>query len=271
MSRKPWEPKQEERHRFHEVYIDETSQNGHHFLVLGGIIIPREMSAEFESDIIQARRRKDLNSKGRLREMGWSEVSNGDFEDYRRVLDAYFSFAARRMIGKPGLSKFCCSVVDTTVPGRTYSTGKRGQVGFDREIYFHCMTVARRNRGSTGPLFHIYPDYRSTNEPMKNLHDMLNNGIRKEGDKRLYPFRRVQFRLSHEVQALQISDILIGALAYRLNRGYDKPGANKDKKLLCDYALKMTGFDMVIREKGFKEKTWGQHQLWFRYHADQKK
>jgi hypothetical protein len=46
MPRKSWETKEEERHRFHEVYIDETSQNGHHFLVLGGIIIPREMSAE---------------------------------------------------------------------------------------------------------------------------------------------------------------------------------------------------------------------------------
>jgi hypothetical protein len=130
------------------------------------------------------------------------------------------------------------------------------------------MTVARRNRGSIGPLFHIYPDYRTTTEPINKLKDMLNNGIRREHDKRLFPFRRVQFRLSHEVQALQVSDILIGALAYRLNRSFDKPNANRDKKLLCDYVLKITGFDKVIREKGFREKTWGQHQLWFRFHKE---
>jgi hypothetical protein len=45
------EPREFERHLFHEVYIDETSRNDHRFLALGGIIIPRELSAEFEADI----------------------------------------------------------------------------------------------------------------------------------------------------------------------------------------------------------------------------
>jgi hypothetical protein len=90
MPRKSWEPKEGERSHFHEVYIDETSQNGHHFLVLGGIIIPREMSELFEADMILARRRKDLNSKGLLREMGWSEVSNKDSTTTSRFLTHSF-------------------------------------------------------------------------------------------------------------------------------------------------------------------------------------
>ena len=49
-------------------------------------------------------------------------------------------------------------------------------------------------------------------------------------------FRRVQYRRSHDVQALQISDLLIGAIAYRLNRHYDEPGG-ADKKLLCDTSV----------------------------------
>jgi hypothetical protein len=62
----------------------------------------------------------------------------------------------------------------------------------------------------------------------------------KENDVRDHPIRRVKFRKSHEHQALQISDILIGAIAFRLNRSYDQPIANKDKKLICDYVFKKT-------------------------------
>jgi hypothetical protein len=51
-----WVPKEHERHLFHEIYIDETSQNDHNFLVLGGIILPREVSGLFENVILEARR-----------------------------------------------------------------------------------------------------------------------------------------------------------------------------------------------------------------------
>jgi Protein of unknown function (DUF3800) len=265
MARPPWEPREFERHRFHEVYIDETSQTDHHFLVLGGIIVPREMSAEFEADILEARRPRlrSLDSKGSLREMGWSEVSTGDFDAYQKVLDAFFSFSYRRLQGKSGSFGSYCSVVNLRVRGRSYSKGKKGQIGFNREIYYHCLSVARRERLL---LFHVYPDARSTNDPVEKMAFMLSRGMRREGDKRDHAFRRVKFRPSHEYQALQISDLLIGAVAYRLNRSYDQPNANKDKKLLCDYVLAKTGFDKFIHQNSFREKPFGAHQLWFRRH-----
>lgn len=259
-----WVPREHERHLFHEVYIDETSQNDHHFLVLGGIMLPREASADFEADMLAARspRLLKLNSRGFVPEMGWSEVSNGDFVEYHDVLEAYFSFAQNRLRGRRGLFKFYCSVVNLRVPGRHY-TGKKGQIGFNREIYFHCMNVGRRD---TYQFFHVYPDYRSTNQPVEKMALMLTRGLRKEGDQRDHPFRRVTFRESHTCHALQISDIVIGALAYRLNRHYDKPNANADKKRLCDYVLEKTGFAKLIFADHFKQKRWGQFQLWFRRH-----
>jgi hypothetical protein len=265
MPRKPWVPKESERRLFHEIYIDETSQNGHHFLVLGGIMIPREFSAQFTADIIEARRPRlhSLNSKGYLREIGWSEVSNGDFEPYKKVLEAFFSFGHRRLQGESGLVKSYCSVVDTSVPGRSYSKGNRGQIGFDREIYFHCLSIARHN---TRELFHVYPDERSTKQPVEKMAFMLSRGILKEGDKRDHPYRRVSFHLPHEDQALQISDLIIGAIAYRLNRHYDLPNANGDKKRLCDFILMKTGFDKYISFNSFREKAYGPHILWFRRH-----
>jgi hypothetical protein len=265
MPRKPWVPKESERKRFHEIYIDETSQNGHHFLVLGGIVIPLELSSEFTADMIEARRPglHKLTSKGHLREMGWSEISNGDYADYKKVMEAFFSFANRRL-GNFGMVKSFCSVVNTRVRGRSYSKGKRGQIGFSREIYYHCISIARNNRFE---LFHVYPDHRTTREPIGKMAFMLSSGLKKEGrDTRDHPFRRVQFRFSHEDHALQISDILIGAIAYRLNRHYDRPDANEDKKLLCDFILQKTGFDKRIFSDSFRQKTWGNHQIWFRRH-----
>jgi hypothetical protein len=265
MPRKPWVPKESERRLFHEIYVDETSQNGHHFLVLGGIMIPREYSAEFTADIIEARRPglHKFTSKGDLCELGWSEISKGDYANYEKVLEAFFSFAARRLVGASGMVKSFCSVVDTRVRGRSYSKGQRGQIGFSREIYFHCISIARNNRLE---LFHVYPDHRSTKDPIEKMAFMLSSGLKKENDKRDHPFRRVNFRQSHEDQALQISDIIIGAVAYRLNRHYDRPGANEDKKRLCDFILKKTGFDKRIFSDHFRQKTWGPHQLWFRRH-----
>ncbi|MGL6061117.1 MAG: DUF3800 domain-containing protein [Bradyrhizobium sp.] len=264
MPRKPWEPREFERLLFHEVYIDETSQNDHHFLLMGGIVMPLHASEQFTADMIEARspRLRRLNSKGHLPEMGWSEVSSGDFEEYKTVLDAYFSFGGRRLQNRPGVYKFYCSVINTRIPGRSY-TGKKGAVGFNREIYFHCLNVARHDKAG---LFHVYPDERSTSDPIEKMAFMLSRGMRKEGDKRDHPFRRMAFRKSHECIPLQISDILIGAIAYRLNRHYDAPKANADKKRLCDYVLERTKLDRNIGANSFRQKRWSQYQLWYRRH-----
>jgi hypothetical protein len=247
-----------------EIYIDETSQTGNRFLVLGGLTIPKYLSQEFDAYIVKARTRKlalHLTSKMALSEMAWNDVGKGDYPAYAKVIDAYFSFAQPRL--KTTLTKFefHCSVVDTHVRGRHYS-GKCGELGFNREIYFHCMSVARRHGHN---LFHVYPDERSTDQNMEQMRKILNYGARRENGARPTPFRRVQFRKSHESQAIQVSDLLIGALAYRLNRHYDRPGG-ADKKKLCEHILKSARYWDYIGERGFKEKSWGRFQVWFRRH-----
>lgn len=260
------EPRPHEAHLFEEIYIDESSQTDHHFLLLGGIVIPRRLSAQFDADILEARRPRlrSLDSKGNLREIGWKTVSTGDFDAYKKVADAYFSFAFHHLKGSTDPFRFYCSVVNTRIPGRAY-TGKRGKVGFDREIYWHCLSIARHHRRN---LFHVYPDYRNTDDPISRLGVILCRGLAKERDRRDWAFRRVQFRLSHEWQALQVSDLLIGAVAYRLNRHYDAPNANPDKKRLCDYILEKTKFAPFIKKSSFREKAWGESQLWFRRHKN---
>jgi Protein of unknown function (DUF3800) len=260
MAREP----QDEASFIDEVYIDETSWTNHRFLIVGGIRIPSILSHQFEADIIKARVPKlalRFDSEMQLNEMGWADVSKGDFEHYKKVIDAYFSFGKRYVKSASDSVQFYCSVVDTAVRGRKY-TGKKGQLGFNREIYFHCMTIARRRRAK---LFHVYADERNTDMTMDQMRTILCRGLRKEFPLRPKAFRRVKFRKSHEMQALQISDLLIGAVAYRLNGHFDKPGGH-DKNSLCEYILRKGDFWRFISKTGFKEKPFGAFQVWFRRH-----
>jgi hypothetical protein len=256
-----------------EIYIDETSQNGvgHRFLIMGGIVVPIHMSRQFERDIIDARwprlAWRLVHRKGKIEpeEIGWNCVSKGDFPAYKKIMDAYFSFTKRRAQTIDDRVEFFSSVVDTHIRGRRYS-GQSGELGFDREIYFHCMSIARRHRDK---LFHVYLDERTTSHRSspKNTQTILRAGIRKDSYNRgrERTFRRVQYRRSNDVQALQISDLMIGAIAYRLNRHYDKPGG-ADKKLLCEYILRQGKFWDFIKPNSFREKGTAPFIVWFRRH-----
>src|SRR4051812_3502620 len=94
-----WEPLPHEANLFHEIYIDESSQNDHHYMVIGGIVVPRAFSPQLEDDIDNSKpgRLRGVNSKGQPREAGWKLVSNGDFHDYKRIVDTFYSFARRRL------------------------------------------------------------------------------------------------------------------------------------------------------------------------------
>lgn len=144
MPRKPWIPREDEAQLFNEVYMDETSQNGHRFFVLGGIMIPLVYSDLFESTIIEARssRLKRVRSNGLITEIGWKYVGNGDYDEYKDIVDAYFGFSGK-MSGAFNDSKFHCHVLDTQVRGRRYSRGLIGEDNFNREIFFLSGRIAR--------------------------------------------------------------------------------------------------------------------------------
>jgi hypothetical protein len=162
----PRKPPPHEAGSFEEIYLDETSQTGHRFLIIGGIVIPLHLSEQFKDDILEARRPRlaaERSGSAELREMGWKKVSSGDFEAYKRVVAAYFNFAGLRVKSSDGTVEFHCTVVLTRVRGRAFS-GQRGKVAFNKEIYHHCMSVARYHKRK---LFHIYLDKRHTRDSDK--------------------------------------------------------------------------------------------------------
>jgi hypothetical protein len=124
------------------------------------------------------------------------------------------------------------------------------------------MAVARYHKRK---LFYIYLDERETGKPIDlRLRNMLCRKLKKEGDRREWAVRRVKSRRSHEVQALQVADLLIGAVAFRLNRHFDAEGANADKKQLCEYILRKGSAWDHFGDHTFRPTKTGRFQIWVR-------
>jgi hypothetical protein len=118
MPRKPWVPLGQEKHLFHEIYIDETSQNDHHYMVIGGIVAPLSLSAQLSAEIDEAKPSwlRGIDSKGHPREAGWKLISKGDFKHYAKIVDTYRTFGFRRLKGiNAGEVGFYCSIIDLRV------------------------------------------------------------------------------------------------------------------------------------------------------------
>jgi hypothetical protein len=197
--------------------------------------------------------------------MKWSAVGKGDFEAYKRVVDAYFDFSEKDGTAGRGSVEFHCSVVLTQVRGRSFS-GQRGKKAIGYEFFQHCLNLSIFHKYS---LFHFYLDRRHSDDAEAKSHDQklrkkLCSLLRHKDDPRVYAARKVNSRHSHEVQGLQLADLLIGAVAFRLNRHYDSDQANPDKKLLCEHILRRGGlWDYINVERStFREKRTGRFQLW---------
>ena len=234
----PWEPLPHEAGLFSEIYIDESSQNNHHYLLVGGIIVSRNRVDWLENEIISARG-QDLpirRETGEIRCLKWEKVKNHNYRAYMRVVDHFVTLGGK--LPTPLHENFVefHSVAADLHRRNTakYSFGDE-DVAFSKELSFLC--VHRFGRRFYRNLFHVYPDRRSTKITEKLAQDILNFSIVKRGIayKREWPFRRFKFKEPEEYQALQLVDVLIGAIAYRLNKQHERPNANKGKSVASEH------------------------------------
>jgi hypothetical protein len=166
----------------------------------------------------------------------WEKANAYNLASYKKVVNAFFTFPARHKIPLRKHIDINCIVVDTSKKNLKVSGDGSIETGFNKEVYF--LSVLMIGKRFKDELFHGYLDRRSTSHKLVDAQRIMNFGSRKYGDKRPWPYRRLRFEDPEKCQALQVVDIFIGALAYRLNGHYDKPEANKAKKELSDYVLK---------------------------------
>lgn len=184
-------------------------------------------------------------------ELKWGKVSNSKLAAYGRTVKAFFDDPAFKT------AHFHCLFVDTHEQNhREHNEGSR-EIGFNKEIYQLATKFARLYPDR---LFHLYPDYRDTNQRPEELRLILNRGRRKNRDARDWPFRRCHFRDSKETPLLQLVDLLMGAVAWDLNGHGLVEGASEAKTKLAAYILKRAG----ITRCAWGTSTSGKFTVWHR-------
>lgn len=216
-----------------ELYIDESSQTRNRFLLLGGLIVPPN-AGPAAVEAMQAARLPDLPHG----EMKWGKVSQAKLSAYQRFVDEFFLRDAFKNI------HFHSLVVDTSkIRDHVFNNGDR-QIGFNKEIYQLASKFARLYPY----IFHLYPDQRETLQTPNELRNILNRGQKKKGDRRDWTFRRCHFRNSKTEPFLQMVDILLGGLAFRVNGHFNISDASPAKKSLCDHILRLGKVSDVMKD-----------------------
>jgi len=218
-----------------EVYIDESSQNNHRHLVIGCIVNMLLSATTLNAAIATARTPELPNGEAK-----WVKVSKAKLAAYKRIVDVLFDNNDK--------AHFHCLVVDTTLLDHNrFDEGSR-EIGFNKQVYQLAMKVARLYPKE---LFHLYPDHRETTQTPEDLRLILNRGCRKKGDKRDWPFRRCQFRDSKKTLLLQLADIIVGGIAFKLNGHDKKKGASEAKREFAAYILARAKVADSFRDTAF--------------------
>lgn len=215
-------------------------------MIMGGLVIRAEVLAKANARFAELRFPELPRG-----EMKWGGVSNAKLAAYRRIVDAFFDdpvFAA---------SDFHSTVVDTWGQDhQRFGDGDKDKT-FNKELYQLAAKFARLYRDR---LFHLYPDDRETVHRPGELRDILNFGRRKKGDARDFPFRRCHFRKSHETPMLQVVDILLGGLAYRVNGHANALDASPAKVDLSRHIMQRANVRDVLKDTAMG----GKFTIWHR-------
>jgi hypothetical protein len=122
-----------------EVYIDESSQTAHRYLVMGPIIVNIQDRDRICEALTEARL-PELPS-GTLK---WTKVSKGKLPAYVRVVDAFFNLQRTHLLD------FHALAVDTSkIRNDIYNNGS-SDIGFNKEVYQLALKMSRlTNRSET--------------------------------------------------------------------------------------------------------------------------
>lgn len=227
------------------IYCDESchlENDCQKVMVLGAVWCPQNKSKKIFTEI------RDLKKKHKLNpafEIKWTKVSKGKFDFYKDVIDLFFDSISLRFRA-------------LIVPDKSKLRHEDFQQNHDDwyyKMYFNMLKTILNRQFS----YFIYLDIKDTrsSSKIKKLHNILCNNI--------YDFprgiiRRVQPVRSHEVEILQITDLLIGAISY-LNRGLSE---NSAKAELVSHIQKRSGYDLsrstLPSEKKFNIFSWNAYE-----------
>lgn len=196
----------------YQVFVDESSQNGHRYLVIGALVVH---AAEVES--VRRALHECRLRHGLAQEMKWAKVSRSYCDGYEDVV--LCGLKALRT----STPAYYCFVADTQELDHRRYNGGSSETGFSKFVYQLLMKCARLYCRGGAPI-DCFLDDRTTKQTLEELRQILNSGSHKHFQQR--PFRRVEFRDSKTCELIQLVDMLTGAVAYHWNGHHRLDGAS---------------------------------------------
>lgn len=238
--RESWKPKPDELNRFYNVYVDESSHTKFKYLVIGALAIPYTHVARFNEDMFAARdgtKTPRYKPDGELKVLKWEDCNDYTLDACINTVNAVIGFKRKHNMPAVQDMRLNCLAVDTEArPQRVIGDGDR-EVGYEKELYF-LSGLCISNKFRDG-LFRVYCDQRNSRLGLDELRGMMNNGAAKHDHRHDFPFRHISFSSPKASLPLQVLDMFMGALAYRLNRHYEAKDANSAKKTLTEHIWKV--------------------------------
>jgi hypothetical protein len=210
----------------YNIYCDESCHLEHDcqkIMVLGSIWCPTEKSRSISVAIREIKKRHNMPPKF---ESKWIKVSPAKLNFYQDLLDYFFNNVDLHFRALVVPDK---SLLNHENFGQDHDT-------WYYKMYFDMLKVILNPDDS----YRIYLDIKDTRSAVKinKLHDVLCNNM--------YDFQRqiiarVQTVHSHEIEILQITDLLVGIISYA-NRGLSESPA---KVTLLEHMKKRSGYELT--------------------------
>lgn len=172
------------------VYCDESCHllnDSSNVMVLGGIICPLENKMTVFEDIKKIKKRYNLEHY----EMKWTKISKTKLDFYKEIIQYFFEESPLRFRG--------LIIPDKSI--LNHDEFKQTHDKFYYKMYYDLLNPITRPRYQ----YNIYLDIKDTNGhfKIKELKSFLSNTVKK-----------IQEIRSHEVELVQLADIIIGANEY---------------------------------------------------------
>lgn len=226
----------------YNIYCDESChlENDHQkVMVLGAIWCPLDKRHEIAVRLREIKQKHGLSPDF---EVKWTKVSPGKKDFYLDLLDYFFDdddlhFRALIVPDKSKLNH-------DAVPGQNHDV-------WYYKMYFDMLKVII----SPDSRYRVYIDIKDTRgtEKAAKLHDVLCNNMY---DFSRQVIERLQQVHSHEIEQLQLADLLIGVISY-LNRGLS---GNAGKDALVSRMRERSGYDLtrstLLREEKLNLFVW---------------
>ncbi|SDQ31910.1 Protein of unknown function [Pseudoxanthomonas sp. CF385] len=209
------------------VFIDESCQNAHQFMVLGALIVPgqivKETEEAFEAELVR---------QGMSAELKWTKVSRAKLAAYQGSIDFYFNWLHPRGASFQALIVNCHEL-----DHRTFNQGDP-DLGFNKFLYQLLYQKVGKRFGDMERVV-VDLDARNSTRHVTELQNVLNTTmIRDNGDPGRAPFARVAHRNSKSTRLLQLTDLLTGAIAWHKNSHDARPDCSAAKSALADHTAR---------------------------------